>query len=110
MVRKTNELARRTGGFYKRAKFKRRGQCQATTRMATREIVNDFAGERLDSWVTGFGAGGRSVRCWFANSYKERPEVKIILSQNRARRAHVVTSDRHRSGNPDGSRSRGTGR
>ena len=50
-------------------------------RTTAREIINDFEGEKLDYWVTGFGTGGkgglagRSVldcgrpHCWLARSW-----------------------------------------
>jgi cysteine synthase A len=45
-----------------------------------REIMADFAGDRLDYWVTGYGTGGT-----FAGVAKvlrrERPETQIVLSE-----------------------------
>ena len=69
-------------------------------RFLAREIVNDFAGDQLDYWVTGFGTGGtlKGVGRVLA---KERPEVKIILSEPAD--AAMVTSKTPQERNPDGS-------
>ena len=50
------------------------------SRTTAREIINDFAGERLDYWVTGYGTGGtlKGVGRVLA---KERPETKIIVCE-----------------------------
>ena len=50
------------------------------SRTTAREILDDFAGERLDYWVTGYGTGGtlKGVARVLA---KERPETKIIVCQ-----------------------------
>jgi cysteine synthase A len=50
------------------------------SRTTAREIVDDFAGQRLDYWVTGFGTGGtlRGVSRVLA---QERPEVKIVVCE-----------------------------
>src|SRR3954454_12077502 len=44
-----------------------------------REILADFAGERLDYWVTGYGTGGQ-VTGVARVLRKERPDTKIIPS------------------------------
>ena len=50
------------------------------SRTTAREIVDDFAGEQLDYWVTGFGTGGtlKGVARVLA---KERPETKIVVCE-----------------------------
>jgi cysteine synthase A len=69
-------------------------------RTTAREIIDDFAGERLDYWVTGFGTGGtltgvsRVLR-------KERPETKIIVCEPAD--APMLTSGQKQERNPDGS-------
>src|SRR6185312_2455067 len=45
-----------------------------------REIVNDFAGSRLDYFVTGYGTGGTIVGVSRVLR-RERPETKIVLSE-----------------------------
>jgi cysteine synthase A len=99
MVRKANELAKKNGWFLTR-QFENEANADYHSRTTAREIVNDFAGERLDFWVTGFGTGGtlKGVGRVLA---KERPEVKIILSEPAD--AAMVTSKTPQERNPDGS-------
>ena len=100
MVRKTVELARKNGWFYTR-QFENEANADYHSRTTAREIVDDFAGERLDYWVTGFGTGGtlKGVGRVLA---KERPEVKIVVSEPAD--APLLTSktpqDRHSDGSP----------
>ncbi|HEX9249599.1 MAG TPA: cysteine synthase A [Gemmatimonadaceae bacterium] len=99
MVKKANELAKKNGWFLTR-QFENEANADYHSRTTAREIVNDFAGERLDYWVTGFGTGGtlKGVGRVLA---KERPEVKIILSEPAD--APMVTSKTPQERNPDGS-------
>jgi len=99
MVKKANELAKKNGWFLTR-QFENEANADYHARTTAREIVNDFAGERLDYWVTGFGTGGtlKGVGRVLA---KERPEVKIILSEPAD--APMVTSKTPQERNPDGS-------
>ena len=99
MVRKINELAKKNGWFLTR-QFENEANADYHSRTTAREIVNDFAGERLDYWVTGFGTGGtlKGVGRVLA---KERPEVKVILSEPAD--APMVTSKTPQERNPDGS-------
>jgi cysteine synthase A len=99
MVRKAIELAKKNGWFYTR-QFENEANADYHSRTTAREIVNDFAGERLDFWVTGFGTGGtlKGVGRVLA---KERPEVKVILSEPAD--APMVTSKTPQDRNPDGS-------
>src|SRR5260221_1891901 len=78
MVNKANELAKKNGWFLTR-QFENEANADYHSRTTAREIVNDFAGERLDYWVTGFGTGGtlKGVGRVLA---KERPEANVILS------------------------------
>jgi cysteine synthase A len=50
------------------------------SRTTAREIIDDFAGQRLDYWVTGYGTGGtlKGVGRVLA---MERPETKIIVCE-----------------------------
>ena len=99
MVRKTIELAKKNGWFYTR-QFENEANADYHSRTTAREIIDDFAGERLDYWVTGFGTGGtlKGVGRVLA---KERPEVKVILSEPAD--APMVTSKTPQERNPDGS-------
>jgi len=99
MVRKINELAKKNGWFLTR-QFENEANADYHSRTTAREIINDFNGERLDYWVTGFGTGGtlKGVGRVLA---KERPEVKVILSEPAD--APMVTSKTPQERNADGS-------
>ena len=79
MVRKAVELAETHGWFLTR-QFENEANADMHSRTTAQEILDDFAGERLDYWVTGFGTGGtlKGVGRVLA---KERPETKIVLSE-----------------------------
>jgi cysteine synthase len=79
MVTKATELAREHGWFLTR-QFENEANPDMHSRTTAREIVDDFAGERLDYWVTGFGTGGtlKGVARVLA---KERPDTKIVLCE-----------------------------
>lgn len=99
MVKKANALARKHGWFLTR-QFENEANADYHSRTTAREIVDDFAGERLDYWATGFGTGGtlKGVGRVLA---KERPEVKVILSEPAD--AAMVTSKTPQERNADGS-------
>jgi cysteine synthase A len=99
MVKKTVELAKKNGWFYTR-QFENEANAEFHSRTTAREIVDDFAGERLDYWVTGFGTGGtlKGVARVLA---KERPEVKIVVSEPAD--APLLTSKTPQERNSDGS-------
>src|SRR5580700_9183471 len=77
MVAKAVELAETHGWFLTR-QFENEANPDMHSRTTAREIVEDFAGKRLDYWVTGYGTGGtlKGVARVLA---KERPETKIIV-------------------------------
>lgn len=79
MVRKATALAARNGWFLAR-QFENEANADMHSRTTAREILADFAGERLDYWVTGFGTGGtlKGVGRVLA---AERPEVKIVVCE-----------------------------
>ncbi len=79
MVKKAVELAQAHGWFLTR-QFENESNADMHTRTTAREIVNDFAGERLDYWVTGFGTGGtlKGVSRVLA---KERPDTRIVVCE-----------------------------
>jgi cysteine synthase len=99
MVRKAVELAEAHGWFLTR-QFENEANPDMHSRTTAREIIEDFAGERLDYWVTGFGTGGtlKGVARVLA---KERPETKIIVCEPED--APMLTSGTAQSRNPDGS-------
>jgi len=79
MVTKALELAEAHGWFLTR-QFENEANADMHTRTTAREIIEDFKGERLDYWVTGFGTGGtlKGVARVLA---KERPETKIVVCE-----------------------------
>src|SRR3984885_5529092 len=79
MITKTQELANTHGWFYVR-QFENEANPDMHTRTTAREIIDDFKGEKLDYWVTGYGTGGtlKGVGRVLA---KERPETKIIVCE-----------------------------
>ena len=79
MVRKMEELAAKHGWFMPR-QFENEANPDFHSRTTAREIVDDFAGERLDYWVTGFGTGG-TLKGVARVLRKERPETKVIVCE-----------------------------
>ena len=79
MINKTIELAKAHGWFMTR-QFENEANPDYHSRTTAREIIDDFAGERLDYWVTGYGTGGtlKGVARVLA---KERPETKIVVCE-----------------------------
>src|SRR5208282_1333507 len=99
MVVKAFELAKTHGWFLTR-QFENEANPDMHSRTTAREIVNDFAGEKLDYWVTGFGTGGtlKGVARVLA---KERPETKIVVCEPAD--APMLSSHTPQERNPDGS-------
>ncbi len=99
MVKKAVALAKKNGWFLTR-QFENEANADFHSRTTAREIINDFAGERLDFWVTGFGTGG-TLKGVARVLEKERPETKIIVSE--PAEAPMLTSGTEQQRNPDGS-------
>ena len=103
MVKKAVELAKKNGWFLTR-QFENEANADFHSRTTAREIINDFAGERLDYWVTGFGTGG-TLKGVARVLEKERPETKIVVAE--PAEAPMLTSGTEQQRNPDGSPSAG---
>ena len=79
MYYKAVELAEANGWFLAR-QFETEANADIHEATTGREIINDFAGTRLDWFVTGYGTGGtiagvgRVLR-------RERPETRIVLCE-----------------------------
>src|SRR5207244_174086 len=98
MVTKAIELAKTHGWFLTR-QFENEANPDMHSRTTAREIIDDFAGERLDYWVTGYGTGGtlKGVARILA---KERPDTKIIVCEPQD--AQLLGSGTAQQRNPDG--------
>lgn len=99
MVAKAIELAEKHGWFLTR-QFENEANADMHSRTTAKEILEDFEGERLDYWVTGFGTGGtlKGVSRVFA---KERPDTKIVVCEPDD--AAMLSSGIEQQRNPDGS-------
>lgn len=98
MVQKAMELAREHGWYWTR-QFENEANPEMHARTTAREIVDDFKGEKLDYWVTGYGTGGtlngvsRVLRA-------EMPDTKIVVCEPAD--APLLTSGETQSRNADG--------
>ena len=79
MITKMEELAAAHGWFMTR-QFENEANPDYHSRTTAREILDDFAGERLDYWVTGYGTGG-TLKGVARVLRKERPETKIVVCE-----------------------------
>ena len=79
MYQKAKELADANGWFLAR-QFETVDNAKVHENTTAREILADFAGERLDYWITGYGTGG-TVTGVGRVLRRERPDTKIILSE-----------------------------
>jgi cysteine synthase A len=88
MVQKAEELAEKHGWFLAR-QFETEANASYHAQTTGPEILSDFAGRRLDYWVTGYGTGGtfsgagRTIKA-------ARPDVKIVLAEPKG--ASLVSS------------------
>ncbi|MFZ5617872.1 MAG: cysteine synthase A [Pseudomonadota bacterium] len=98
MVAKAKELAEKNGWFMTR-QFENPANPDVHERTTAREIIDDFKGERLDYWVTGYGTGG-TLSGVARILKKERPETKIIVSEPDV--AALMTDGSKQKRNPDG--------
>ena len=99
MYKKAVELAEANGWFLAH-QFETKDNADIHENTTAREIMTDFAGERLDYWVTGYGTGG-TVTGVARVLRRERPETKIILSE--PANAQIVGSGHVQQRDADGS-------
>src|ERR1700704_6434803 len=99
MINKTIELAKANGWFMTR-QFENEANPEFHARTTAREIIDDFAGERLDFWVTGYGTGG-TLKGVARVLTKERPETKIVVCEPED--APLLGSGAEQARNADGS-------
>jgi cysteine synthase len=99
MVKKATELAAAHGWFMTR-QFENEANPDFHSRTTALEIISDFAGDRLDFWVTGYGTGG-TLKGVGRVLRKERPETKIIVCEPAD--ASLLASGVEQKRLPDGS-------
>ncbi|HEY1943611.1 MAG TPA: cysteine synthase A [Roseiarcus sp.] len=99
MIKKTVELAE-THGWFMTRQFENEANPDIHSRTTAREILDDFAGETLDYWVTGYGTGG-TLKGVARVLEKERPETKIIVCEPTD--AQMLASGAAQARKPDGS-------
>jgi cysteine synthase A len=99
MYQKAVDLAEKNGWFLAR-QFETLDNADIHESTTAREIMADFADDRLDYFVTGYGTGG-TVTGVARVLRRERPETKIILSE--PANAQIVGSGTAQERRPDGS-------
>ena len=98
MYRKAVELAEKHGWFLAR-QFETEANADIHESTTAREIIADFAGDRLDYVVSGYGTGG-TITGLARVLRKERPKTKIILTE--PANAQLVGSGVSQTRGPDG--------
>jgi cysteine synthase A len=99
MIKKTIELAE-THGWFMTRQFENEANPDIHSRTTAREIIDDFADERLDYWVTGYGTGG-TLKGVARVLKKERLETKIVVCEPTD--AQLLGSGIEQARKPDGS-------
>ncbi|UFZ07999.1 cysteine synthase A [Bradyrhizobium ontarionense] len=79
MYQKAVELAETHGWFLAR-QFETKANADIHESTTGREIINDFAGQRLDVFVTGYGTGG-TITGVARVLRRARPETRIVLCE-----------------------------
>ena len=79
MVKKAEELAKKNGWFLAR-QFENPANPEYHRNTTGPEILRDFAGKRLDYWVTGYGTGGTLTGAGEMLK-KARPDTKIVVTE-----------------------------
>ena len=79
MVKKAEELAAKNGWFYAR-QFENPANPEYHRNTTGPEILRDFAGKRLDYWVTGWGTGGTLTGAGQMLKMA-RPDIKVVATE-----------------------------
>jgi len=99
MVKKAVELAEELDGFLTH-QFENEANADFHSATTAPEILADFAGEKLDYWVTGAGTGGTLKGV--ARVLKEKsPDTKIMVCE--PDNSQILASSYVQKRNPDGS-------
>jgi cysteine synthase A len=103
MLRKAEELAATHGWFLCR-QFENEANANVHSETTAREIIEDFQGQRLDYWVTGFGTGG-TLKGVSRVLKKERPDTTIVVCEpdNSPLLGSGIPQTRHADGSIAGS-------
>lgn len=100
MVKKARELAAEHG-FFQVSQFENEANAEFHANTTGPEILSDFAGKRLDYWVTGYGTGGTVSGAGRVIRAARGHETKIILSEPAV--APLVSSGEAQEREDDGS-------
>jgi len=95
---KTIELAK-THGWFMTRQFENEANPAYHARTTAREIIDDFKGDKLDYWVTGYGTGG-TLNGVARVLTKESPDTKIVVCEPAD--APLLTSGAAQERNADG--------
>ncbi|NOY62553.1 MAG: cysteine synthase A [Gammaproteobacteria bacterium] len=100
MLAKAVELADKHGWFLCR-QFENEANADFHSRTTAREILDDFADEKLDYWVTGYGTGG-TLKGVSRVLKKESPDTKVVVCEpaNAALLASGTEQESDAQGNP----------
>jgi cysteine synthase A len=106
MLAKAVELAKTHGWFLCR-QFENQANADVHSRTTAREIINDFADQRLDYFVTGFGTGG-TLKGVARELKLARPGCRIIAAEpdNSPVLGSRIPQPRDAAGGPAGSHPR----
>jgi cysteine synthase A len=106
MLAKAVELAQ-THGWFLCKQFENPANAEVHSRTTAREILEDFKGQRLDYFVTGFGTGG-TLQGVARTLKQERPDTRIVAAEpdNSPVLASKTPQPRDAAGNPSGSHPR----
>jgi cysteine synthase len=106
MLAKAVELANTHGWFLCR-QFENQANADVHSRTTAREIIHDFADQRLDYFVTGFGTGG-TLKGVARELKASRPGTRVIAAEpdNSPVLGSKVPQPRDAAGSPSGSHPR----
>ena len=99
MIEMSVALAEKHGWFLTR-QFENEANADFHSKTTAQEILADFAGERLDYWVTGYGTGG-TLKGVARVLKAERPETRVVVCEPAD--AALLASGEVQQRNPDGS-------
>ncbi len=99
MIEKTKELAKANGWWMSR-QFENEANPEYHSKTTAQEILRDFADQKLDYWVTGFGTGG-TLKGVASVLRQKMPNTKIIVGEPET--APMLSTHTEQPRNADGS-------